>query len=481
MSIVHRSFEQFLLQHFNPTEMDATLLRYQKIPHWLMTLISVPCWRNLILKLADSYPQCGLLRFAIRATLECGIEHCIHSLSVSTQDVHVCLKMVSYFVKQLMIKPNMHGMEETLRSIGRITSISECTYVITLLFLRRMQELSKTASVLASCMKRLIFEIEQQTLACQLDVVAFGLALRGTIMFPDVYDSLTTIIAKGAAESVELTLLNRFYEASLEKNSSNCCDFMRHPVLIDVLLKLLFCINMKMRLTNEDKIKAVSILSHSISIRFYNSEDTLLNPNSERSNKNDISEIRDAISEAIGICENFCSERLQVFQLIKLSRYPIIAAGLIFFLRSLVLESEFQKIDESFSFLFVIDEIAASHSLLIARVFDTMRTFLEIPNPSSTMISLKQYILNRMIYMLCYGHAQQVLEYVLSIQKQELLNADLLKPFTLEILEIVDFPMEQWFEDLLSNLVLSGIFDQSNLTKYEQHIVNRFIRHCKTK
>ncbi|KAI0987907.1 hypothetical protein GJ496_006326 [Pomphorhynchus laevis] len=321
MSIVHRSFEQFLLQHFNPTEMDATLLRYQKIPHWLMTLISVPCWRNLILKLADSYPQCGLLRFAIRATLECGIEHCIHSLSVSTQDVHVCLKMVSYFVKQLMIKPNMHGMEETLRSIGRITSISECTYVITLLFLRRMQELSKTASVLASCMKRLIFEIEQQTLACQLDVVAFGLALRGTIMFPDVYDSLTTIIAKGAAESVELTLLNRFYEASLEKNSSNCCDFMRHPVLIDVLLKLLFCINMKMRLTNEDKIKAVSILSHSISIRFYNSEDTLLNPNSERSNKNDISEIRDAISEAIGICENFCSERLQVFQLIKLSRY----------------------------------------------------------------------------------------------------------------------------------------------------------------
>lgn len=66
---------------------------------WLPELVSHRPWRRLIYQLAEHYPNCLMLNFAVKLISDAGFQHEISNVNTAAQQVFFSKKNIDFFNK----------------------------------------------------------------------------------------------------------------------------------------------------------------------------------------------------------------------------------------------------------------------------------------------------------------------------------------------------------------------------------------------
>ncbi|VDO15644.1 unnamed protein product [Brugia timori] len=124
-----------IVKHFQPELADKIFEAEGVGIEWLPELISHKPWRRLIYSLAEQYPHCLMLNFAVKLISDAGFQHEISNVNTAAQQLEIFSRVVLFTIDAVFHEhrrgPMTEAYENALAELVRVVCHSEHTYLYT--------------------------------------------------------------------------------------------------------------------------------------------------------------------------------------------------------------------------------------------------------------------------------------------------------------------------------------------------------------
>uniref|UniRef100_A0A915CLW5 Negative elongation factor D n=1 Tax=Ditylenchus dipsaci TaxID=166011 RepID=A0A915CLW5_9BILA len=208
---------------------------------WLPELISHQPWRKLIYDLAEHYPNCLMLNFAVKLISDAGFQHEISNVNTAAQQLDIFSRVFLSSIDQVLINcskgVNSEAYQKTFSELMRVACHSEQTFLYTqvLLHVVSLKESGKLAAVCHHINQslRLVFEKRGQ------DISSFYISMiqsDNDAIPSNIVQAMLTMIAKQTLNPADITQL---YQAYFEPCPPPV-ELIRDPFFVNMLVDAIF-------------------------------------------------------------------------------------------------------------------------------------------------------------------------------------------------------------------------------------------------
>ncbi|KAH7691338.1 Negative elongation factor C/D, partial [Aphelenchoides avenae] len=304
---------------------------------WLPQLISHRPWRRMIYELADQYPQCLMLNFAVKLISDAGFQHEISNVNTATQQLEIFSRVFLSSIQQLLEVygkgENTEVYEQAFTELVKVACHSEQTYLYTqaMLHLMAEKESGKISSMSAHVSQslRLVFEgKEQESTALTLFI---GMIQSESDSIPaNCIQAMLTMVAKRSLNPADI---NQLYQAYFEPFPPPV-GLIRDPLFFNMLIDALFNFTSP-KVNAEHRPKYVYLLAYASSVG-----ETTKNGIRVQS-KNELDATRGKIDDLLNILKSSDDLLMCLSELLQLVKLPVAACALLHFLKTLIMRDEF--------------------------------------------------------------------------------------------------------------------------------------------
>nr|CAD2149981.1 unnamed protein product [Meloidogyne enterolobii] len=439
---------------------------------WLPELICHRSWRRLIYELAEHFPNCLMLNFAVKLISDAGFQHEISNVNTAAQQLDIFSRVFLSTLEQLLEEwKNCLGDCQVLAyrrhfaELKRVACHSEQTFMYTQMLLNNVgwkcknQKQSEICSSLAQQL-RLAFEGKKE----DIEGVHIGIIQSCIDKIPlHIIQAMQTMFAKGL-NPADITQL---YQAYSNPNPPPVV-LIRDPFFTEMLIDGLFsAVGAKIHL--EHRPKYIFLLSYSSCvIETINSEGILPK---RKQNKLELNSTKEKMQQLVDILYSYEDLLLSLEQLLELIKLPVLSAAILHYLRTFLIREDGVLTEPIPLHYVLIDKIAEKHFNLHERVFKLLCSLydhLSGQNEVAEIIMERQrQIVDRFVNLLFFGMAIPVLEKIVGMFKSGYIDVSLVRYFGIEVLELVEQPYSPQFISALLPIVTNReVFDRATFEKH---------------
>lgn len=478
-SLIEDHLQSMVISHFDPVMADGIFKDESGTPDWLTDMIDHPCWRCLVYKLAEDFPDCLMLSFAIKLISDAGHQGEITCISTASQQLEVFARIMKTFVHNFLTG----GQEVNLHDLTKMVCHSEHT----LLYSSALLDILSSESSGGLNIKRLFQEIHKSALKAGHDASAVVMALNAANDYPKVCMALSAMLKKNSLNPADVSVLAKAYSGE-DQTVVPPVELLRIPQLLDLLVDALFRPSSS-RIHPQHKPKYIFLLAYACCV--YEKKGKKESPNKREKREPNTDELKQTISVIEKVSE-ICTEKKissnelltelsTLYQCMKMS--PVVSLGILRWVQDTVLQDHYFQLSTEHTplHLALIDEVTACHPTLHAQVLDLLvqlfqTQFLDLD--VSLYMEIKKMLLDRMVHLLSKGYVMPVINYIKTcLQKQET-DVSFIRYFVVEVLDVISPPYTKLFVDNFQELVTDPEVTGS-LTERESNLVNTFLNHCK--
>lgn len=299
-------------------------------------------------------------------------------------------------------------------------------------------------------------------------VSRYKLMIAGATAHSGVVAAVAKILEIGSVDNESIQII--YGEYSLDDPPP--VELLRLPRLFDVLIRDLFAPG-KDRVAEEKTRMVTFVTGYAASVADTpdGSDDELL------------AETLEALGKAVEVCKENELSPGKVGLLKSCLRHPIVAAGIVFWMRVVMLKSNFfkefteGKIPPHFGLL---DKVIADHVKLRQSALKLLTSIFETTYAMDVLVSieLKRLVIDRMVYTLASGHVLPVLHYITSLEKIDL---SLLVHFINEVCAHVAMPYSRQFIVLMVGIFAKqGLAEAIKRKAATYQVVHQFLQDAQT-
>ena len=299
-------------------------------------------------------------------------------------------------------------------------------------------------------------------------VSRYKLMIAGATRHSEVVAAVAKILEVGSVDNDSIQIIYGQY--SLDDPPP--VELLRLPRLFDVLIRDLFAPG-KDRVA-EDTTKMVTFVAAyaaSVADTPDGSDDELF------------TETLDALGKAVEVCKENQLTPTKVGLLKICLRHPIVAAGIVFWMRVVMLKSDFfkefteGKIPPHFGLL---DKVIADHVKLRQSTLKLLTSIFEYTYTIDKLVAidLKLFLVDRMVYTLASGHVLPVLHYIASLEKIDL---SLFVHFLNEVCAHIAMPYSrQFIVQMVRIFAKQGLAEAIKRKAATYQVVHQFLQDAQT-
>uniref|UniRef100_A0A915AD77 Negative elongation factor D n=2 Tax=Parascaris univalens TaxID=6257 RepID=A0A915AD77_PARUN len=447
-------------KHFQPEQADKIFEAEggQGI-EWLPELISHKPWRSLVYSLAEQYPHCLMLNFAVKLISDAGFQHEISNVNTAAQQLEIFSRVLLSAIDAVLAEhrrgPKTEAYEKAFAELVRVVCHSEHTYLYTqaLLHVVSEQEQGMAAAACAhisQSLRMVAHEREQDTSALYVAL----LQSNDEQIAPNLIQAILTMMNKKCLNPADITQL---YQQYVSPNPPPI-ELIREPLFIDMLLDSLFAYD-GVKVHTDHRPKYVYLLAYAACVGEKKKNGV------RTQTRQELDTTRDAIERVVTLLESTDDLLKELSQLLYGIRLPVVAAGLLHYLRGNLLSDDVIGEPEAVHFV-LIDQIATSHPNLHMRVFDVLCELYDrqssMQEAAEVIMERQRNVIDRFVHLLSVGMALPVVEKINRMFRDGQIDSSLVRYFAVEVLEIVAPPYSQDFIDVFLPIVSNQeIFDQN--------------------
>ncbi|VDN06915.1 unnamed protein product [Thelazia callipaeda] len=475
---VNECFESALsaliVKHFQP-EVADTIFEAEGVGiEWLPELISHKPWRCLIYALAEQYPHCLMLNFAVKLISDAGFQHEISNVNTAAQQLEIFSRVVLTTIDAVLHEHCKGPMTETydhaLAELVRVVCHSEHTYLYTQTLLHVMCE-EQTGVISAAC-AQISQALRMEAHDHDQDTSALHIALKQTYdenMGLNSLQAMHTMLNKHCLNPADITLLYQQYVSS----DPPPVELIRERVFVEMLIDSLFAYE-GMKVLADHRPKYVYLLAYASSVGEQQTK------NGRVQNRQELETTRDTIEQVVMLLEKTDDLLKEIQPLLCSIRLPVVATGLLHYLRGNLLSDEVISEPESAHFV-LLDQIASSHVSLHVRVFQALCELYDrqssMNEPAEVIMEKQRDVIDRFVHLLSVGFVLPVIEKLNKMFRDGQIDISLVRYFAIEVLEIVAPPYSDDFISVFLPIISNPEIFGENVSE-RIPAAKEFLEHC---
>lgn len=464
-----------ICKHFQP-ELADKIFEAEGGPgiEWLPDLISHGPWRCLVYQLAEQYPHCLMLNFAVKLISDAGFQHEISNVNTAAQQLEIFSRVLLSAIDEVLAEhrrgPMTEKYEKAFEELVRVVCHSEHTYLYTQTLLHVMSQeeggmRAASCAHLSQALHKMAHEREQDTAALYVAL----LQPQEDQIPPNLIQAMHTMMSKQCLNPADITLLYQQYVSS----NPPPVELIREPLFVDLLIDSLFSYE-GVKVHTDHRPKYVYLLAYASCVGEQQA-------NGVRTQcRQELDTTRDGVERLVALLESADDLLKELQQLLYSIRIPVVAAGLLHYVKGYLLSDDMIGEPETIH-LVLLDQIASSHPNLHLRVFQMLCELYDrqssLNEAAEVIMERQRNVIDRFVHLLSVGLALPVAEKVNKMFRDGQIDISLVRYFAVEVLEIVSPPYSQDFIDVFLPIVANQeIFDPSGHEKLPA--AKEFIDHC---
>lgn len=210
---------------------------------WLPELIAHAPWRSLVYSLAEEYPDCLMLNFAVKLISDAGFQHEISNVTTAAQQLEIFSRVLTTAVDGVLGQhrkgPETDSYDRALTELVRVACHSEHTYMYsqTLLHLLAHQEQHESSAAfthLAQCLRLAIRDKGQDS--TWLDLALLKACAEDGALKPAVVHAMCSMMNKKSLNPADMTVLYQHFT----QNKPPPVAVIRDPLFVELVMDALF-------------------------------------------------------------------------------------------------------------------------------------------------------------------------------------------------------------------------------------------------
>ncbi|KAL3116050.1 hypothetical protein niasHT_007350 [Heterodera trifolii] len=462
---------QMIKRRFSPEAVDIIFETDETgTIDWIPMLISVQCWRRLVFELAEQFPHCLMLSFAIKLISDAGFQHEISNVNTAAQQLDIFSRVFLASFENLLTEYVKCGgdlraesYQRHFRELKRVSCHSEQTFLYTQMLLNYIgwkgsDRKSAICSAVAQKMRTECGERLHDIFAAQIGMIKACVSP----IHAHIVQAVLTMLEKGL-NPADISQLHQAY-SDASNSSPPPMELIRHNALLDLLIDALFSANGQ-RIHAEHRPKYIFLLAFSCSVAEVKGEQ------GERTRElGELHDIEQQLEQLANILHSPEDILLSLEALLRLCQTPVVAAGILHYLKTLLLREDLLAEPSSLHFA-LIDQIARVHPNLHSRVFNLLCDLYDHQSNrnevAEVVMERQRHVVERFVHLLCSGMAISVVEKIITMFKAGHIDISLVRYFGVEVLELIAPPYSPQFVAALLPIVADReVFDRATLDKH---------------
>uniref|UniRef100_A0A183BQ11 Negative elongation factor D n=1 Tax=Globodera pallida TaxID=36090 RepID=A0A183BQ11_GLOPA len=433
---------------------------------WIPMLISHQCWRRLVFELAEHFPHCLMLNFAIKLISDAGFQHEISNVNTAAQQLDIFSRVFLASFELLLTEyakcdgdQLVESYQRHFRELKRVSCHSEQTFLYTQMLLNCIcwKESGKKSAICATVVQQLRVECGERL----QDIFAAHIGMMQSCVsqiHAHIVQAVLTMLAKGLNPAD----VSQLHQAYSDESHPPPMELIRNRAFLDLLIDALFSANGP-RIHFEHRPKYVFLLAYACAVAERKPQD------GERTqNLVELRETEEQLEQLVNILHSPEDILLSLEALLRLCRTPVVAAGILHYLKTLLLREDLLAEPSSLHFV-LIDQVARVHPNLHPRVFKLLCALYDHQSNrnevAEVVMERQRHVVDRFVHLLCCGMA--IPEKMISMFKEAHIDISLVRYFGVEVLELVAPPYSKQFIVALLPIVADReVFDRVTLDKH---------------
>uniref|UniRef100_A0A0N5AIK8 Negative elongation factor D n=1 Tax=Syphacia muris TaxID=451379 RepID=A0A0N5AIK8_9BILA len=458
-------------KHFQP-ELADKIFEAESGPgiEWLPDLISHGPWRRLVYQLAEQYPHCLMLNFAVKLISDAGFQHEISNVNTAAQQLEIFSRVLLSAIDEVLTEnrsgPMTEKYEKAFGELVRVVCHSEHTYLYTQTLLHVMSEeedgmRAAACAHLSQALHKMACEREQDTAALYVGL----LQPQEDQIAPNLIQAMHTMMSKQCLNPADITLL---YQQYVSQNPPPV-RLIREPLFVDLLIDSLFSYD-GVKVHADHRPKYIFLLAYASCVGEVQVDGV------RQQNREELDMTRSGVERLVSVLESAEDLLKELQQLLCNIRIPVVATGLLHYIKGYLLSDDMIGEPEAVH-LVLLDQIASTHLNLHLRVFQMLCELYDrqssLNEAAEVIMERQRNVVDRFVHLLSVGLALPVIEKVNKMFRDGQIDVY----FAVEVLEIVSPPYSKDFIDSFLPIVSNQeIFDSSGHEKLPA--AKEFIDHC---
>ncbi|GMT01374.1 hypothetical protein PENTCL1PPCAC_23548 [Pristionchus entomophagus] len=462
------SVQAQILRHFDADKADALFQEDPTSADWLKGFIQHHRWRRVIYELVERAPSSLFLSFAMKMIADGGHAHEIGGKNTATQQIDVFSRVLTSeleLVLDVLIKGEKATEEEFKEAMNSLASMmmqNEQSFIYATTMLEKIGRDSedKACTVAVSivegvreCMRGGPREQEAVTLRTAMKMAA------DTEVPAHVRTSILTMIVKRRITPGDLSNLYQQYILPRPPPVA----LIREKVLLRLLMDSVFSKDQKQ--PDSFKQQAVFLMAYAATV-FEKTK------NGKRTHCNlSLESARSSLERAATCLEGTLDEvHREIPELLHLTKHPIVAAGCLWYYRSVLL-CEGTRLGEIPNFVHVLfDHCGARHKNLHSTCLEILDEIYDKvaheDDQAEVIMARQKVVIDRLVYLFTCGVAVRVLQKMTKKFEDGAIDASLIRYFVLEVLDVIGPPYSPSLARLLVPLTTNlSIIDENQRQK----------------
>ncbi|XP_065840924.1 negative elongation factor D-like [Oscarella lobularis] len=447
--IVYGHLKELVRKHFDPRKADSIFIDSGATPTWLEKMIAHQTWRELFYELAEQYPECVLLNFAIKLISDAGYQSEITSGATASHQIDVFTRLLKTSIAKFL-EGGESVIESHIAEFSKVVFYSQHTLLYTEAVLHAFA--SEPTPHKLPTLRRLIQELQLQDKST--GAMKIGMFMDESYRFPRVLAILLSILSRNSLTPGDIVVLHEIFS----KPDPPPVEIIRIPRLFDLLVNGLFKPNTSVR--PQFISKYAYLLAYMSSVQETWEEGGRVSIDSE-----EMQPTLAAISRAQILCQqsshspsDLLSELAEFYELLT---YPSVSMGVLRWVQGIVADPNcFNLTTETTPVqLVILDEICSLHPLQRNRVLSLLISVFEVNYPDLEVLlqlRLKKIIMDRIVHVFSCGHIRPVLSFIQQCLTSKSTDLSLIRHFVVEVLQILKAP----YSAELMNLFMPIVSDE---------------------
>ncbi|KAI9139811.1 TH1 protein, partial [Paraphysoderma sedebokerense] len=283
---INEIFIDAFLEGFDPELVDSKYMHSDEgPPQNLQMMVKHRSWRQALYKLAEKYPHCLFINYAIQMTVSLGYQNEIAKVSTASNFLNVFNDIVVNSLSQLdtllrgsnepgSIQANMDKLNSLVAEFAKSCCQTEQTYTYTAILLQTMMDESQKSGERGHryfILKRLLQEMQNYVLhrsdsAMQSEIAKlhYFVTLPASQSSKDAAEAIANIVSAGSTRPGEILLLCDMYNKTgrFQNIPVPEVEYLRNPRFLDILINDLFISKSKISQNHRDRY--LNLLAFSI-------------------------------------------------------------------------------------------------------------------------------------------------------------------------------------------------------------------------
>ncbi|CAJ0574051.1 unnamed protein product, partial [Mesorhabditis spiculigera] len=466
----------FLKRHFKSECADRIFDESGGGIEWLSELISHKRWRQIIYELVDQNPHCLMLKFAVKLISDAGHQREIVGVQSASDQLEIYSRVLVTAIDAVLTEhrrgEHTEKYEAVFAELQKIVSQGEHTYLYASALLEALSRTSTGMSA-AAC-HHVMQSLRTAVKGREHETTAIRCALLHTQeeqVEATVIQALLTMTSKGELNPADMT---QVYQQYILPHPPPV-EAIRDPLFIHMLVDSIFhCDGPRVNVEHREKYIYLLAYASSVSETFRNGRRAQM--------RVDLDIARVAIERTAAAVEAADDVAVELPNLLREARFPVVATGLLHYAETLLLADN--RMGDPPLWVFVlVDQVAAQHPNLHSTAFALCLKLYEKvslqPDASEVIMERQRILVDRFVHLLSIGFTIPVLQKVNQMFRNSDIDASLVRYFTLEVLEIISPPYTKEFCKLFLPLIADEeIFDKA--LREKTPIAGEFLAYCQS-